>query len=116
MMTKIEIGQKGEDIANAFLQEIGCQVLHRNFRFKRSEIDIIFIEGNFLVFGEVKYRFDSGFGYSETFVSEGQEEKIRQAAEEFLNLQAWEGPIRFDIISITGPMNNPDIEHFKDAF
>ena len=116
MMTKIEIGQRGEEVAYAYLLESGCRVLIRNFRFKRSEIDIIFIEDDFLVFGEVKYRINTGFGYSESFVSEAQEEKIREAAEEYLILNSWIGPIRFDIVSISGPLTDPDIEHFKDAF
>ncbi len=39
-----------------FLVEKGFKVLERNYRFKKSEIDLIVSRGNWLIFVEVKTR------------------------------------------------------------
>ena len=51
----------------------------------------------------------------EEFVGHEKEEKIREAAEFYMEACDWQGDIRFDIISI---MTKPEIEivHFQDAF
>ena len=40
-MTKDELGSWGEDYAVGFLQKKGFQILERNVRFKKNEIDIV---------------------------------------------------------------------------
>ena len=47
-------GKAGEAAAAAFLQENGMEILERNFRFARGEVDIIARDGETLVFVEVK--------------------------------------------------------------
>jgi len=111
-MTTKDIGSKGEDITLKFLQEKGFELLERNYRYKRNEIDLIVKRGEMICFVEVKKRRSQKFGYPESFVSEGQKGRIHQAAENFIIERQWEGNIRFDIAAVTGD----HVEYFEDAF
>jgi putative endonuclease len=116
MLDRKQIGNKGEDNAVNFLFANGYEVLERNYRFSRGEIDIIAIKDSTLVFIEVKSRRNSSYGYPETFLSEPQQDRIHQAAEEYVLQKAWLGQVRFDIIAILWDAKEPILEHFEDAF
>lgn len=110
-------GKEGEDIAVKYLESKGYQILARNYRVKRQEIDIIAQEEGIFVFVEVKSRSSSDFGFPEDFLSPPQEERIRNAAIAYLSeKKILAQDIRFDIISILINGQTPDIEHFEDAF
>lgn len=111
-----DIGKKGEEKAEEFLKEKGFQILERNYRYKRSEIDLIGQKGNLLVFVEVKVRSNNDFGFPESFLSSQQAERIIEAAEEYQHQSKWSANIRFDIISIEGKGPGLKITHFEDAF
>jgi len=108
-------GGKGEDLALRFLQKEGYQLLARNFRYRRDEIDLIMQKGKLLVFVEVKTRRNTEYGYPEEFVSRKQATQIIRAAEHYILKNDWQGNIRFDIIAIlTEPALS--IKHLPDAF
>lgn len=109
-------GKKGEDLASKFLEENDYQIKIRNYRFKKSEIDIICEKEGLLIFIEVKTRSSNAFGYPEEFVSTTQQKAIIRAAEVYIEENKWTGDIRFDVIAIILSSENPEIEHFKDAF
>lgn len=108
-----QIGQKAEDQALSYLKDKGYVLQERNYRHKRSEIDLILIDSNTLIFVEVKYRSSSQFGHPEEFVSDNQKRSIIQGAEHYISNLDWQGPIRFDIVAIDAQF---DIAHFEDAF
>jgi putative endonuclease len=111
-----EIGDKGEDNAVNFLFASGYEVLERNYRFGRAEIDIIASKESVLVFIEVKTRKNINYGYPENFLSEPQEDRIHRAAEEYVFQKSWQGEVRFDIIAILWDGSEPTLDHFEDAF
>jgi len=106
-------GQKAEEKAALFLQEKGYEILERNYRYKRSEIDIIARKGNTMIFVEVKYRSGNSYGDPEASVDEKKETHILSGAENYVFDKDWNGEVRFDIISI---LRDRTIEHFEDAF
>ncbi|MFZ9044501.1 MAG: YraN family protein [Cyclobacteriaceae bacterium] len=107
-------GKRGEEIAERFLLDKGYEILERNFRHKRAEIDLIALwENNVLVFVEVKHRKGNSFGEPESFVSDNQQKSILDASESYLYAINWKKDVRFDIISINA---GDEINHFKDAF
>jgi putative endonuclease len=110
------IGKKGEEAAAHYLSQKGFEILDRNYRFKRSEIDIICLKNDLMVFVEVKTRTSNFFGYPETFVSENQQRSILLAANEYIEAKNWKGGLRFDIIAILEKQGRAMVEHFKDAF
>ncbi len=110
------IGKKGEDLATKYLQTKGYQILTRNYRYKKSEIDLICQHRDLLVFVEVKSRTSVKFGYPESFVSVNQQKSIIRAAEEYVLENKWKGDIRFDVVAIYFARGQECLEHFKDAF
>lgn len=114
-MDKLNTGQQGEDLATRYLKEKGYQILTRNFRYKRAEIDIIAQKDKLIAFVEVKTRSSDIFGYPEEFVDEKKAALVIGAADHYIEENRWEGLIRFDIISV---MLHPRIilRHFEDAF
>ena len=106
-------GKYGEDLAVSYLTKKGYEIIERNFRFSRGEVDLIGIWRNeLLVFFEVKYRKNDAYGEPEVFVSRNQEKRIIAAAEHYIEAINWHKDIRFDIVSIMGK----EIYQIEDAF
>ena len=116
MATHNDTGDKGEQLAAAYLIKKGFTLLARNYRYKKAEIDIIAQTGNLYVFVEVKTRTTNRHGYPEEFVSQKKIDLFLLAAEEFIHQHNWQHDIRFDIISVTGTGASIQIHHIEDAF
>lgn len=97
-----QIGDEAEDKAVDFLRTKGYQVLERNYRYKRSEIDIIAKHENVLHIVEVKYRKNNDFGHPESAVNSKKEEMISQGAIAYMEANNWLGFVQYDIVAITG--------------
>ncbi|TGE05649.1 YraN family protein [Hymenobacter fodinae] len=111
------IGQAGEDAALDYLLASGYELVHRNYRYRRAEVDLIVRLGQeLLVFVEVKTRTTVRFGYPEEFVTSRKQELFRRAAEQVQEELAWAGDIRFDILALTPDSSGLRVEHFQDAF
>jgi putative endonuclease len=111
-MTKIETGQKAEDLAAAFLQTKGMAVVERNFRAKVGEIDIIAKDGDEVVFVEVRARASKGFGGAAASVGGAKRRKLIRAAALWLQARGWDGACRFDVVALDGGK----LEHLPAAF
>ena len=94
-------GNLGEDMAAKYLLEKGYTILHRNWRHKNWETDIIASKNATLHFIEVKTRRTTTFGHPEDDVSKKKMKNLMGAAEEFLILYPNWKLIQFDILSIT---------------
>lgn len=117
MNQRKQLGQKGEDIAVRFLENKGFEIVARNHREGRTEIDIIAKKEKLLVFVEVKARSSTVHGYPEEAVSAAKATRIVAAAEQYIAKMNWQGLIRFDIISIVQHQQHlQEILHFEDAF
>ncbi|HET8859038.1 YraN family protein [Marivirga sp.] len=114
MNTK-KIGDRGEDLATKILESKGFEILERNYRFKRSEIDLIALHANVLIFIEVKALHSFNHGFPEERVNQAKIYKLMEAAENYIYAINWQKDIRFDILSIN--LNSPqDYLHIEDAF
>ncbi len=116
MTSKMQTGADGETAAANYLVSKGYEIVAKNYRFRKAEIDLIVRKGNWLVFVEVKTRSNSSFGFPEEFVDPVKEELILMAAEEYMYQVNWEGNVRYDIVSILGIGTEREIVHFEDAF
>ena len=114
MKNQIEIGQEGERLAAEFLVRKGFEVVVRNYRHRRAEIDLIVRRDDWLIFVEVKARSSTNYGHPEDFVGGLKISKIFEAAEEYIFATDWQGHVRFDVISVKLE-TVPVVEHFEDA-
>jgi len=115
MTDNIKTGNAGENLAAEFLEKKGYEIIARNFRSKRSEIDLIARKNNMIVFVEVKTRSSFSHGPPEAFVDYRKANMIIEGAEQYTFDNKWEGNIRFDIVSVKIGFES-DIAHFEDAF
>jgi len=111
---KIKTGNKGERLAAEFFQEKGWDVVARNYRYGKAEIDLIIQRDDWVIFIEVKTRSSTAFGEPEDFVDGLKINRIFDAAEEWIYANDWHGHIRFDIVSVKLGEETL-IEHFEDA-
>lgn len=107
-------GREGEAAACEFLMKKGYEILETNYRYKRSEIDVIARKEQLLVFVEVKTKSYSSFGFPEEAVNARKAQKVIEGAENYIYESNWQKNIRFDIIAIDNSSN--EILHLEDAF
>jgi len=116
MADHITLGRKGEEIAAKFLSSRGYKIVERNWRFEKDEIDIIALDGDFIVFVEVKTRSSNWYGEPYEAVDEKKEKLIIRGAEAYVIKKDLYNEVRFDIISIVIDGSKQTINHMKEAF
>ncbi len=110
-------GALGEQLACRFLEEAGLEVMERNWKHGRHELDIIARTARELVIVEVKTRSSDQHGQPEEAVKKGKRGRMIQAANAYVQVTGIELPVRFDIVSIIlHPSGKPYIHHINDAF
>ena len=110
------LGQQGEEMAAKMYQEKGFEIVQRNFRSGKAEIDLIVKKGNLMIFVEVKTRTSVAFGMPEEDVTSRKAKLIVNAAEQYTYDHNWQSNVRFDIVAIIITRDNTEITHFEDAF
>lgn len=109
-------GKEGEELAVSYLQSIGYQIIERNWRFGKEEVDIIAIHSDQLVFIEVKTRTNDYLGNPEEAVTLAKQKSIIRVAAQYVEQSFEEREVRFDIIAIIRNSDKEEITHFKEAF
>jgi putative endonuclease len=119
MATTNDIGDRGEEMAAAHLDDAGYRILERNYRHERNEVDLVCEdpEEDEFVFVEVKTRSGTGFGVPEASITEEKRQSLRAAARGYLHEEEAEGaPARFDVVAIMLADGTPEIRHYENAF
>ena len=107
-------GAEYEARAAEFLESRGYEILERNFRGARGEIDLIARQENCLVFIEVKHRKTDRLGDAAAAVDPRKQQRLpKMAAFYCLSRRVpQETPCRFDVIAVTGEK----LTHYENAF
>ncbi len=112
------LGNRGERAAAKYLKRQGYRILARQSRSRIGEIDLIALDGDTVVFVEVKTRSSHAAGHPSEGVTPAKQKQLTRAALVWLKhrrLLNHRG--RFDVIAITwGDGSSPVIEHYKNAF
>jgi putative endonuclease len=123
MRAKDAIGQYGERVAERHLSDAGLTVVARNWRCPDGELDIIAIEGETLVFCEVKTRSATTFGDPAEAVAGAKARRLRRLASRWLGEQRERGEtrfwpeMRFDVVSVLRrPRGAAEVVHLRGAF
>ena len=111
-----ELGELGENLAVEELEKNGYEIVERNWRYKKAEIDIIARKNEVLAIVEVKTRSSDYFGDPQDFVNTKKIKMLVEAVNEYVNSKDLEVEVRFDIMAIIINKNKLTIEHLEDAF
>ncbi|PCJ61341.1 MAG: YraN family protein [Planctomycetota bacterium] len=112
-------GTIAEDLACQTLKQKKYQIIKRNFSCPLGEIDIIARDKEILVFVEVKYRSQNIKGNINRTVPHQKQQKIIKTSKWYLNkfLNSNQVPsCRFDVITLVGNIESPEINHIENAF
>ena len=111
-------GELGERAAKKHLQRAGLKFLAANFRSARGEIDLVFRDGDCLVFIEVKTRSSEGWSRPAAAVNARKRRLLSQTALDYLRLlKNPEVKIRFDIVEVLlADGNVREIRHLPNTF
>lgn len=112
----VKLGDKGEGLAARFLRNNGYKIIEQNYRTRTGEIDIIALDGEILVFVEVKTRESLHYGHPFESVTRHKRRKISNAAMLYLKRLKHLPPCRFDVVSIYHAKGRPELELIRDAF
>ena len=117
MADHTDFGKKAENLAADYLQKKGYDILVRNFRYQKAEIDIIAEFQNTIIIVEVKARGIDALIEPHEAVNKRKIRLIVSAADEFMKERHSEQNVRFDIISVL-PDKNKElvITHLENAF
>ncbi|MBE5786661.1 MAG: YraN family protein [Clostridiales bacterium] len=110
-MSNALTGLMGEMRAAAYARKMGMKILKKRYRTAHGEIDLIVLDGDTLVFIEVKARPQGDLGQGIRAVNGEKQRHLRYAAQCFLSLHPARD-IRFDVIEIS----RAGIRHIRDAF
>ncbi len=111
-----ELGRLGEEMAAAYLQKQGYEILETNWVFQKAEIDIIAQKGGVLAVVEVKTRSTLDFGLPQDFVKPRKIQLLVKAINEYIIQNDLDTEVRFDIIAIHKNENGFETEHLENAF
>ncbi len=110
-------GKRGEDFACDYLLQQGFEIVHRNWRYRKTETDIIARREKVLHFIEVK-TLDTAFAaLPELKVNKAKLRQMKLGAAGYLEQQPQWQLIQFDILAIRFNGNNlADLLLIEDVF
>lgn len=112
------LGDRGEREAARFLKKRGYKIVARQSRNRIGEIDLIALDGETIVFVEVKTRSSHVAGHPIEAVTVTKQKQLTRTALAWLKRRhLLERRCRFDVLAITwAPGDPPVVEHFINAF
>ena len=112
------LGRAGEAVAEAHLRRAGMEILERRFRVRCGEIDIVALDGEIIVFVEVKTRAGGRYGGPAAAVTHRKRKRLARVASAYLqSRRCAERPCRFDVVEVVGKRaGSMQINHITDAF
>lgn len=112
-----DFGILAENLAAEFLTKKNYKILARNFRYQRSEVDIITEFENIIVVVEVKARSYNTFIEPQEAVTKKKIKAIVMCSDFFMNENAINKEVRFDIITVLPDEKGVlQLNHIEDAF
>ncbi len=113
-----KFGRAGERFAERLLDGAGLTIVARRFRRRGGEVDLVALDGDTLVFVEVKTRRPGRYGEAIQAVSRTKQRRLVATARCYLREtgQAWR-QVRFDVVAVTSdPAGRLSARWIRDAF
>ncbi|MFY7671212.1 YraN family protein [Tenacibaculum sp. MEBiC06402] len=110
-----DLGNRGEELAVNYLLENDYEILCRNYRYLKAEVDIIAKKEDIIIAIEVKTRTSNYFGNPQDFINQKKIQLLTSAMDYYIQKNDLENEVRFDIVAIVGKKTF-EIQHIEDAF
>ncbi|MCL5795112.1 MAG: YraN family protein, partial [Patescibacteria group bacterium] len=108
------LGQSGEEIAKNYLADKNYKIVGQNIRLKMGEIDLLALDGDFLVLVEVKTKTSFAQGLPEEKVDYFKQKKLRLLARALAQNYP-DKSIRIDVVAVDMSGDEPKINHVVNA-
>ncbi|AHY41830.1 YraN family protein [Stutzerimonas decontaminans] len=111
-------GRSAEALALSYLCGKGLRLLERNWSCRSGELDLVMLDGDTVVFVEVRYRRHAAWGGALESVDTRKQQKLIRAAQLFLQKESrWaRSPCRFDVVAIAAPGQTENLNWIRNAF
>lgn len=116
-MNRRQLGTSGEAAAARFLEDQGYRILGRNVRFRAGELDLVALDGETVVFVEVKTRLSAKAGTGEEAITLAKQRQLTRLAEVYIAGMGGAPPLcRFDVVVVTASSDGWHCRHIPHAF
>lgn len=111
-------GAWAERCAENHLAQHGLHTVARNYHCRRGELDLVCVDGESMVFVEVRYRRRNAMVSALESITYAKQLRVRIAAENYLANHPVHAMrrCRFDVVTVTGHGNDIEIQWIRDAF
>lgn len=117
-MSRKELGEWGEVRARDHLQQKGFRILDRNWSCREGEVDLVALEGETIVFVEVKTRTSHKFGRPEESLTSEKQRRLQRTAWSYLQEnEVGDSDWRIDVIAIDRGEDGRvlRLDHYRNA-
>lgn len=112
----LERGRRGEEIAGAYLADLGWTILDKNVSFRGGELDIVALHDGELVVVEVRTRSAGWMQRGEESVGPKKLSRLVRAGRLYVEFKRWDGPWRIDVVAVTmSPGGAHEVDRFEDV-
>ncbi|MBO3277614.1 YraN family protein [Pseudomonas schmalbachii] len=103
------MGRAAEAMARTHLERHGLRLLAQNWLCRRGELDLVMLDGDTVVFVEVRSRRHQAWGGAAESVDARKRQRLVATAEHFLQQEPrWaRHPCRFDVVAVDSGGNPP---------
>jgi putative endonuclease len=112
-------GTRSERAAGRFLKKLGYRVLVCNYRCPVGEIDLVALDGNCIVFVEVRSTGGDDVARPAASVDPAKQRRLTNLALHFLQKhRLLDRPARFDVLALgwREGQKEPEVVHYPNAF
>lgn len=99
-LSAAETGRRGEEVAARLLRGRGYELLARNWRSGRYELDIVACRDGVLHFVEVKSRREGSLTPPEAAATRRKFLALSRAARSYMAAVHWTGEVQFDLVTV----------------
>ena len=111
-------GRAAEQHARSHLEQHGLRLLFQNWSCRCGELDLVMLDGDTVVFVEVRYRRHAAWGGALESVDMRKQHKLIKTAQLFLQKETrWaRSPCRFDVVAIAAAGQTENLNWIRNAF
>jgi len=114
---RLSLGRFGEDLAFTEIKGLGYKKIIRNYRCPLGEVDLIAVDGDTLVFIEVKTRKGRSLAYAKEAVNAKKRRQLSKVALFYMKSNKLNGAkARFDVVAVSLAGGEQQVEVIRNAF